>query len=182
MAGKKKIQVRAIVVDIRSGMTNDQLMAKYDLSARGLSSVYTKLVHAGAMHEDELKRRMPPGDDTADIDQMREVARCYPVVHIPIVDLTDLRNEGYVRDVTRKGIQLGGITAEPAEKKTFLIQPNSVSEVTPFTFEAECRWIRDDQPDGLIVSGFEISEISEAHLHQLQEMIHLVALCDLGKK
>ncbi len=45
--------------DIRSGMDERALMGKYNLSAKGLVSLFTKLVSAGAIAQDELALRLP---------------------------------------------------------------------------------------------------------------------------
>jgi hypothetical protein len=57
MEPKPKIKARNIVNDIRSHMTDPELMAKYDLSARGLQSAFIKLLDARAITQAELDRR-----------------------------------------------------------------------------------------------------------------------------
>jgi uncharacterized protein (DUF433 family) len=47
------------LLNIRSGMSDSELMAKYNLSAKGLQSLFTKLVQAGAMQQSELDERPP---------------------------------------------------------------------------------------------------------------------------
>ena len=47
------------VRDIRSGMHDFDLMAKFKLSAKGLQSLFDHLVKAGLMDQSEFERRMP---------------------------------------------------------------------------------------------------------------------------
>jgi hypothetical protein len=44
MTTKRTIKAKDIVNDIRSGLTNLQLMEKYNLSSKGLQSIFTKLI------------------------------------------------------------------------------------------------------------------------------------------
>jgi uncharacterized protein (DUF433 family) len=71
MEPKRKIKARDIVNDIRSHMTDPELMAKYDLSAKGLQSAFIKLLNARAMTQAELDRRPAAYDDKAVIRQIK---------------------------------------------------------------------------------------------------------------
>jgi hypothetical protein len=181
MSPKRRIPAREVVTDIRKGMSNSDLMDKYQLSMKGLTSVFAKLVEANFCTKKELLFRMPPGDDTAALDQMRDMARCYPVVRIPVIDLADLRSEGYVRDLTVKGIQVAGIRATVGDKKNFLIQADAFAAILPFTLDAHCRWVNPDSAGGLTVSGYEITEISETNLESLRKAVEVFTFCDEDK-
>lgn len=54
---KRTINAKEAVSDIRLGMTSDDLMQKYRLSAKGLDALFRKLVGAGLLHENELHRQ-----------------------------------------------------------------------------------------------------------------------------
>jgi hypothetical protein len=181
MAAKRRIPANDLAKDIRMGMSNGEVMKKYRLSQAGLASVFKKLVQAGVVEQSEVQRRMEPGDDTADLDQMRDVARCYPVVFIPVIDLTDLRREGYLRDLTEKGLQVSGIHSKVEETKSFLIQADAFSNLLPFTLEARCKWVKENVTEELSVSGFEITSLSETNRELLKKTIELFAFCDQTK-
>ncbi len=57
MAAKRTINAKEIVKDIRSRMTDVQLMAKYTLSQRGLESVMKKLLEAKLITQFEFDCR-----------------------------------------------------------------------------------------------------------------------------
>ncbi|MBI5569621.1 MAG: hypothetical protein HY914_06710 [Desulfomonile tiedjei] len=48
---KPKIDAKSVLDDIRSGLDDAALMQKYNLSAKGLQSLFGKLVKAGLLHE-----------------------------------------------------------------------------------------------------------------------------------
>lgn len=68
MATKRTINAKEIVNDIRSRMTDVQLMAKYTLSERGLESVLRKLLEAKLITTSEFNWRPVDYDDTVALD------------------------------------------------------------------------------------------------------------------
>jgi hypothetical protein len=56
---KPVIDAKAALDALRSGISDSELMERYNLSARGLESLLKKLVKAGAITLDELETRMP---------------------------------------------------------------------------------------------------------------------------
>ncbi len=56
---KPKIDAKQALEDIRSGLDDYALMDKYNLSAKGLQSLFTKLVSVGAITQSEIDRRGP---------------------------------------------------------------------------------------------------------------------------
>lgn len=89
---KPLIDAKQALEDIRSGVDEQALMMKYNLSAKGLLSLFRKLVLAGAIPPTELERRMPkfqaalktielPDDSTRKIGY-REIQAQNAVKHI----------------------------------------------------------------------------------------------------
>ncbi len=64
---KRKITAREIMKDVRAGFSDHELMQKYKLSAQALQSVFTKLVKAGVVGQDELDDRIPVQERTVDL-------------------------------------------------------------------------------------------------------------------
>ncbi len=61
--GKKRLSAKQILSDIRSGVDGTRLKRKYGLSDRALESVLGKLVAAGALTEQDMRRlKSSPGD------------------------------------------------------------------------------------------------------------------------
>lgn len=68
--GKRKIDADVALKDIRAGMTDAELMAKYRLSAKGLQSLFNKLLLAGLIELEELDIRMPTFMGTMFVSQI----------------------------------------------------------------------------------------------------------------
>ncbi len=64
---KKKISAKDALADIRSGMSDANLMSKYLLSNAGLQSLFDKLVTAGYIDLAEILARTPTFLGTVDI-------------------------------------------------------------------------------------------------------------------
>ena len=60
MAEKKTLSAKAVVADIRAGLSNEELMGKYNLSPKGLDSLFSKLVRAELVTETEVRQRFLP--------------------------------------------------------------------------------------------------------------------------
>jgi PAS domain S-box-containing protein len=54
---KPKVEAREAVEDIRAGMDDAALMKKYKISAKGLHSLFRKLIDKGALQKEELEDR-----------------------------------------------------------------------------------------------------------------------------
>lgn len=68
---KRKIDAREALRDIRKGMSDEDLMEKYSLSAQGLQSLFHKLVEAGLITQYELDDRSPLVTRTVALDIFR---------------------------------------------------------------------------------------------------------------
>jgi rubrerythrin len=102
---KRKIRADQVLRNIRSGMSDGELMGTYQLSPKGLQSLFNKLVQGGFIGLDELDQRMPtfmgtvfvsevvarkrkPGvEGKADADRERQPTRSMSLSEV----LTDIR-------------------------------------------------------------------------------------------
>lgn len=177
MSAKRTIKAKEIVADLRSGMSNDQIMAKYSISSNALQIIFRKLLHANAVAEADLAGRLPGPETKVDFTKRRSVQRNYVFVRLPIYDMDNLINEGLVVDITETGLQISGMPSEKGETKGLLIQADYFADVYPFSFEAECQWVSEDE-DGHVAAGFKITSISDGGLEELRKLIRMLALSD----
>ncbi len=56
---KRQIRIREALADVRLGLSETELMDKYQLAAKGLQSLLTKLVASGLITEEELEWHLP---------------------------------------------------------------------------------------------------------------------------
>jgi hypothetical protein len=173
---KRIINARDIVKDVRSGMTDTELMEKYGLSAKGLESAFTKLVNSGIMTVGEVYGQQRSGQDTVIIDDLRELPRHFLSVSIPIYEATHENRKGKIREVTEKGVGVAGIQARIGEVKSFVIECRPFLEVDNILLEAECIWMEAGKKPEDWYGGFQIAKISPKDLKNLRELMQLLSL------
>jgi len=179
MKPKRTIKAKDIVNDIRGGMNDTQLMAKHQLSSKGLQSIFNKLIEAKAIKPGEIFNRAPNmGDDTADIASIRSISRDFMEPLLPICDADDPKNMGTIADISEKGLGIRGIQVEKGETKTLVFFSDRLFPVGPFSLQAQCRWVKEGNGNGQTESGFEITDISEAGSLHLKKIIEWIALRD----
>ena len=66
-ARERVVNAHNAVRDIRSGMSDADLMEKYRLSSKGLQSLFEQLVDAKVLKQRELDQRRPWTDNTVDV-------------------------------------------------------------------------------------------------------------------
>jgi uncharacterized protein (DUF433 family) len=74
-SNKRIVVAHDVIRDVRAGMTDAEFMAKYRLSARGLQSLFKKLVAVGSITKADLDRRPRLHVDTVAISGERLPAR-----------------------------------------------------------------------------------------------------------
>ena len=131
---KRKITAREVLRDIRSGLSDQDLMEKYTLSAQGLQSVFHKLVSAGVISQPELDDRVPISERTVDLGlficpacgniQGKEFATC------PRCGFTAPGRAKAIQD-ERAGISAKKTPAGPSRRATASIPKSAKREAGP---------------------------------------------------
>ncbi|GAH79090.1 unnamed protein product, partial [marine sediment metagenome] len=156
--GTHVIRAKDFVEDFHCGMSNSDLLRKYRLSAKGLRSVFRKLLDAKVLSKDDILRRFL---STRGLRRMRSSRRFprkrirYPLL---VCDAESPEVKGFVRDISEKGIAVEGIEAGRGDLRALMIRSNELSDTSTFEFVVECRWARKNEDSGEFpVSGFEIT-------------------------
>jgi len=176
MSVKRRIKGIDVVTDVRGGMTDPQLMDKYRLSAKGLQSVFKKLLDADVISRDELVHRIPAFDDTATLDYLRLSPRHELVCLLPIYERRRPESRGTVCDMTETSVGITGIAAKVDDVRTFVVPADEFFRVNPFSFEGTCRWVRPGPASEEFMTGFEVTSISETEREDLKELIRALRL------
>jgi hypothetical protein len=163
MGLREKISAKAILRDIRSGMTEAGLMEKYSLSSVAIQMICRKLVDEQLLDPEKLYGRTHTDDGLADHAKQRRFPRVSPEVSLFVHDSEDPENMGRVSDMTETGIGVLGIHAEINESKTLVIPPNDLLLTQRFVFKARCCWTRTQGENQEPAAGFEITEVTEGY-------------------
>lgn len=176
MATKRIIEARDIVNDIRWGMSEAELMEKYNLSSKGLQSAFTKLIEGGIMTYEEIYSQYQTGADTVTVRNMRTLPRYNLTVAVTIYEPGQPEKRGLLRSITERGIGITGIEARIGEIKAFEIPCKDYLEFDHISLEAECRWMVPKKGADKWMGGFQITKISKADLKHLRQLVQLAVL------
>ncbi|MBM4325868.1 MAG: hypothetical protein FJ118_01780 [Deltaproteobacteria bacterium] len=175
MSHKRKIRAHEIVADIRGGLNGADIMQKYRLTPKGLGNCLKKLVEAGFLEASELSGDLS-FDETTTGRWTNRVPRDKLEFPLPIFETENPEVRGKVRDITKNGVGVEGIASRENEIKAFVIPADEFFLVDPVVFKAECRWVRQDEPGGPLLSGFEIVSVSEGSFQELRKLLDALTL------
>ena len=175
MSAKRTIKAKEVVFDIRSGMTNRQLMHKYKVSVNSLHNLLRKLVDFKALQISEVQALLSSIPEESAFKEKRKEPRNYVFVPLPIYDVNNLLDEGQVMDLSDGGFRITRLESKIGEKREFLIQADYFAHVFPFCFEAECRWVSQTEEEPWF-AGFQITSISEGGLVELRKIIRMLTI------
>jgi len=179
MPPTRKINAKEILKDIRSGISDEDLMAKFKLRKTGLAVVFNKLVEAGVITDAEIQQRSPTrGVKEFMPAEFRHLPRTDLDFPLPIHDRSDPEVVGVVNDMSDNGVGIRGISAEVGEVKQFIIPADELFQIAPVEFNALCRWMSKDPADGTYLGGFEIVDLLSGSIGDLQVLIHNLTLED----
>ena len=170
----QQIDARDIVKDIRSGMTDSELMKKYDLSSEGLRFALQTLTDTEVIALEELYAASSSAYDTVFVENMRELPRHHLSMAVTIYEATRPEVKGTLRDITEKGVGITGISARVGEVKTLVIPAETFIEADKIVFEAKCAWAQTEGTEDQYSAGFQITSISEQCLEDLRSLIRSV--------
>lgn len=174
-----KLSARAIVDDIHSGATNEELRSKYDLTPDRLARILIKLMDLQLADESNLTERISQlqSAGAADIKETEPV--CYPIVRVPMHDLDDIEGEGFVQNINETSVEVAGLPSQVGSTKVFLIKPPEFEDfagIQPFSFDAECTGVLEDE--AMVVARFRITSILEKDVRELKKLVNSAMFCE----
>lgn len=175
---KKQIRIKEIVKDIRSGLPDSELIEKYRISAKGLQSVFMKLLEAQAVTDEDLKNRMQFYDDTGtlDFENLQFASGQSLTCLVTVFDHSNPEIRGSICEIQENGFMIDGIESTTGDIKKFVVAANDFFQIDSFTLEAVCKWSRNESPDDSRVSAYEITDISKEDRGKLVELVRLVRM------
>ena len=169
----RKLNLLAVLADIRSGMNSSDLRKKYALTDETLKQVVKKLLAA------EGTRSAAEGPETfiqepAEFLATSEFVRHEVDFNLPVYDADRPDIFGTVRDVSEGGMSVAGMEASRGDIKTLVVLGDELGQFSSFEFEGHCRWAFVDSVDGSCLAGFAIEKISRTDAQELKKLVHLI--------
>jgi hypothetical protein len=183
MPVSRTIKAKEIVVDIRAGLSDSELMGKYGLSAAELRKVVESLTQAGRLRTVEVAQRdaSPLGDGHK--SGTRGLPRSYLRIPPEITDLQNQDNHGLVTDISVKGFRTRGMDCRVGDQKTFLIHCGGMTDTADIEVTATCQWRHAEATDKTLhEAGYRIDQVSERGLIDIQKLIRLLSIGDRNRR
>jgi PilZ domain len=157
------------------------LQAKYQLSGKGLQSIFEKLVARDAISHSELCERSSLYKGTTDLARVRRFRRVDLNVPVAIYDV-NASSTGILRDISEKGLRVAGIESSVGQVKTLQIPIDMFMKADPLLVIAECKWIETKgKTKRYPVAGFEIMDLSERDRKTLRDFMGVLVLGESGE-
>jgi Mor family transcriptional regulator len=169
----RKLNLLAVLADIRAGMSGPNLMKKYRLTQEMLRQVSKKLLDAEG-NRSAINDRYTVIAEPTELISTREFVRHELSFDIPIYEANKPEILGVVRDVSEEGMSVAGIEAQVGDTKTLVVLGDEFGDFSPFEFRGSCRWYVADPDNGICLAGFAINEISETDSQELRKLIRVV--------
>lgn len=175
----QKLSARTVVYDIRSGMSNEEMAAKYNLTRNRLAAILTKLIDARLVAPQEVSERISALEESSGIHRKKPDPVCYPIVRVTIHDLDDIEAEGWVRDVSRNVVEVSGLDSVVGSTKVFLVKPPELEgfeDLSPFSFDAECTGVIEDESGA--IARYGITSILDEDRRELDKLVESAMFCE----
>ena len=171
MLRKRRIRPREVLNEIRSGISEAELRAKYRLSSKGIERLFNLLVANGTVNQSELFDKYPWYERKLSHVEQRWDCRVSLKGKVYIYDI--LRSStGTLRDISENGFRAAGIECNVGESKSLLLDLQPLIKADPVLVVARCRWRElRGQTKKYITAGFEILDISESDAKVFRSLI-----------
>lgn len=167
MPSERKILAGEVAKDIRSGMGDVELMEKYKLSAKGLQSLFKKILNARIMRPSDFSGRYRTYDHTVVLEDPRSSPRESVGFSLPVHELNHPEAVGLVRDLSELGLRVDGISVEVGQTKTLVIPAQELFLADRVVLEAQCTWTDPGESAGTPTVGLQIMKVLEGDLNKL---------------
>jgi hypothetical protein len=182
MESTRTIRCGEVVQDIRSGLTDVEIMGKYGLSTRLLHAVLARLIRAKAIGESEIRRRAGCVTDPTNGIRMREIPRHYAFFPVPVFIAGNRTVKGHLNDISMRGLGLAGISSRVGQVLKLLVRADDFADIDPFAFDARCQWGKRMRVGGQKQAGFEITELSGKAMEELGKLIQVLTLGEVEQR
>jgi hypothetical protein len=151
----KKIPVREFLADFRAGMTDTEMIDKYQISPHQLRSIFKRLLDRQVIDPIAFEAWQIFGNNDVPLDIRR-----YPRIALesrpPVYDAANPENRGVIIDVSAHGLGVEGLRARFDEMMTLIVPSTEVTPFGPIAFDARCRWMRANVGRDCFAGGFYV--------------------------
>jgi hypothetical protein len=175
------IRAGDVVRDVLAGMTDVDLMAKYQVSEQRFKRLLKRLVDERAISHVALYERSLSYRRMTDGFRIRRHPRSRVEIPLEIVDI-ESSSRGLVRDISEDGFRAAGLAAAVGEYRSFQLMIDAYLGFEPLLCIAQCIWSRRrGKRVQYEAAGFQIIDISKKDRNALRRFVNLLLLSQSGE-
>jgi Mor family transcriptional regulator len=168
----RKINLLAVLADIRAGMSQPDLLKKYGISESVFRQLTKKLLAAQGI-------RLATDAETVIMEPFEFPAGSELVTHevdfdLPAYEADRPDTHGMVREVSEESMSVAGIEAAVGDTKTLVVLGDELGQFSSFEFDGSCLWSFVDAEEGTCLAGFAIIKISKADAQELRKLLRVL--------
>jgi hypothetical protein len=176
MEDARPIDVKDVVSDLESGLSDAEIMEKHELTGAKLREVYEKLMDTEIMGLPDLYRRPVLREELTEKHSMRRLPRHYLAFQVPVHVRGESERHGWITNLTEQGVAVQGISAHLHEMVSLEVKLRRLGLGPTIELDAICEWTRDVQADEPPRAGFQIVKISEEDRETLRKFVRFITL------
>jgi hypothetical protein len=169
--GRAMYDEHALIDDVRGGLTDSEIMQKYNLPAADLREKILHLSRDKVLKYSDIYWRPILYDYGSGDDERRSIPR-YPLkLLLPVEERGSLESApGFLIDVNERGGCLQGVQTEVGARLDLAIYPEGLISAETIGLDAVIQWVEEGEGTPAL-AGFEIAAISETDLALLKDLI-----------
>lgn len=177
MSKRKTVNAARVIADIKAGLGDVPIMEKYGLTPDDLVSILERLnTNKGVSSKVTGKKAPVAAVSVPKEPSRRKLPRNHTFFALPIYDAQDQKVQGTVSDITTRGLKISGMNVKKGEQRSMVLRSDLFLGQAPLRFNARCQWTTFEKDEQTQLSGFKITDISDADFSQLMRLINQLTI------
>ncbi len=169
---KSQISVKDAIQCIRSGMDDISIMKRYGISAKGLSSLFRKLIEENYLQPEHFYGASPTCHEIA-LEQ--DIPPRFLALSARVYEANTPGNNGFLTEINEKGLKVVGIQSKKGDRKTIRINPGGIIESDDIWMDVICVDSEVNAVENRPTASFQIRNISTESLEIFRRLIQALS-------
>jgi len=152
---KTGIPVKEFMIDFQLGMTDTELIDKYEISPNQLRSIFKRLLDRQLIDAVAFEAWQIFGNADVPLD-IRKHPRIALENRPPVHEEGNPENSGVILNISKHGLAVVGLRARVDDMITLVVPRTVLTPFGPIRLDVRCRWSKTDEGCEGFVSGFYV--------------------------
>jgi hypothetical protein len=171
LLAQQKMALMDVLRGVKAGLSDDELTLRHRLTPSELRYALNQLLVEGLIDQEDIEGRRVAPLKVYRPAHPRAEDRRFPTFDVKVRFGDDPVQEGFLLDVSERGLSTQGLRAIPGEEYALTLVGDDIFGVDLFTFRVRCRWARENGCDGGRSCGFEIIDMAEESIDDFRQWL-----------